>query len=301
MNDPLDIVHVQAPGGQVACHHHLQATLVEALHDRLALLGGQFAVQAGSAHAGGLQQFCQARRGGALVGKNQLSAAAARGQCLQQLILVALAVRQDPLVDDAGRQATGDVQGVPLQRFADRRHPVVVEGGGEQQGLALRRAGLGQSHDVLAKAHFQHAIRLVQDQDAHLGQQQAAAAQVVDQAPGGADQQLRVAAQQGLLEAEVGAAGEGLRAQAGLGQQLAGLLEHLAGQFAGWYQHQDQGALRLTGQVAEQELQGRQQVGQGLAAAGGGADAQVATGEGRRQHRGLYLGGAFKALFLESQ
>ena len=56
--------------------------------------------------------------------------------------------------------------------------------GREQQGLALGRALLGHLHDVVKKAHVQHAVGFVQHQGVQAFQRQVAALQVVHDAAG---------------------------------------------------------------------------------------------------------------------
>ena len=64
---------------------------------------------------------------------------------------------------------------------------VAVEGGREHHRLALGRKGLGHQLDVVDKAHVEHAVSLVEDQQLDLRQDRRARIHQVEQAAGGGD------------------------------------------------------------------------------------------------------------------
>ena len=157
-------------------------------------------------------------------------------------------------------------------------------GGREQQRLALRRALLGDHGDVVVEAHVEHAVGFVQHQRVQRLQVQAAAFQVVHDAPRRADDDVRAMLQAGQLRAHRRAAAQrqDLDVVFGAGQ-AAQFLGHLVGQFACRAQHQ-----RLHREAARVQVgQQRQAEGGGLAAAGLGLGDQVMAGQRQRQAGGL--------------
>ncbi|MOA04342.1 hypothetical protein D3C78_1238910 [compost metagenome] len=109
---------------------------------------------------------------------------------------------------------------------------------------------------------------------------EGALAQVFEDAPRGADHDVRAMLQRADLRAERHAAAQGQHLDVvGAARQQADFLGHLVGQFAGRAQHQ-----RLAAEVAL--IERRQQAegeGGGLAAAGLGLGDQVVTGEDQWQ------------------
>ena len=75
-----------------------------------------------------------------------------------------------------------------------RRH-----GGGEEQCLALARQQGDDALDIGDEAHVQHAVGFVDHQHAHIGQQQPAALEQIDQTARGGDQHVHALAQRILL------------------------------------------------------------------------------------------------------
>ncbi len=119
-------------------------------------------------------------------------------------------------------------------------------GGGEQQRLPLGRATLGDEHDVIVKAHVEHAVGLVEHQRVQRIERQAAALQVIHDAPRRADDDMRAVLQAVHLRPHGGAAAEREDLDVvGCARQTAQLLRHLVGQLARRAQHQ-----RLHGEAA---------------------------------------------------
>ena len=107
-----------------------------------------------------------------------------------------------------------------------------LERGREEERLALAR-GLGDDPvDRGAKAHVEHAVGLVEDEDLDLLQRDDAALDQVLEPAGGGDEHVG-AAGGGDLRAEADAAVDGRDAQsAGLGER-GELIDDLAGELAG--------------------------------------------------------------------
>ncbi|MNE30336.1 hypothetical protein D3C80_1238440 [compost metagenome] len=119
-------------------------------------------------------------------------------------------------------------------------------GGGEQQGLPLGRGLLDDLADRVDKAHVEHAVGFVEDQVVEAVELEGALAQVFEDAPRGADDDMRAMLQRADLRAEGHAAAQGQHLDVvGAARQQADFLGHLVGQFAGRAQHQ-----RLAAEVA---------------------------------------------------
>jgi len=113
---------------------------------------------------------------------------------------------------------------------------------------------------------------------------QAVALQVIHDAPGCADHDMRAVFQAGNLRSHGAAATQGEHFDVALAaRQAADFLRDLIGQFAGWAKHES-----LHGQAAGVEFgEQRQGKGGGLAAAGFGLRDQVVPGQRERQAGGL--------------
>jgi hypothetical protein len=148
------------------------------------------------------------------------------------------------------------------------------EGGGEEQRLALGR-GLGDDPvDRRAEAHVEHAVGLVEDEQADLSQGHGVAADQVLETAGSGDEDVG-AARGGDLRPEADAAVYGGDLQpAGLGE-CGQLGDDLACQLPG--RGQDKGA-RATALGLDQIHHGDAE-GKRLARSGGRLDEEVAAGE----------------------
>lgn len=296
---------VQAACGDVGGDEDLHRALLQALDGQLAVLLVLLAMQDEDLVLVGDQPPGQAIGGDPGIGEDDgLGVGLVAQQPLQQLFLVRHVVGGDDLLADVLVQLADLVQAQHLrlaQHLGDHLvQPGAAVGGGEQQGLALGRAGVGQGQHVVGEAHVEHAVGLVQHQHLDVLQRQVAGVALLEQAAGGADDDLRVLAQARALHLEVLAASD----QAGLDEGELGealdFLEGLLGQLAGRQEDQRarQGARLVLGQQAVQQ---RQQEGRGLAAAGLRRDPQVVPlqrlGNGRGlDRRRLAEGQAFQCL-----
>ncbi|MNY30145.1 hypothetical protein D3C86_1642340 [compost metagenome] len=143
---------------------------------------------------------------------------------------------------------------------------------------------IGDEGDVVEETHVEHAVRFVQHQRVDATQVQAAALDVIENAPRGAHNDMRAmdkavdlwphgrtAAQRQHLDVLFRA------------RQAADFLRHLVGQFARGAEHQ-----RLHVEAACVEpMQQCQAEGSGLAAAGLGLRDQVLASQRQRQAGGL--------------
>src|SRR5262249_37226563 len=152
------------------------------------------------------------------------------------------------------------------------------------------------AHDLLdlrAEADVEHAVGLIEHGIAYATQVECAAADVVEDAPRGADDQRASSAHLGELLAKAGAAIDGNGAEETAWRQLTRRFGDLAGQFAG--RRQDDG-LRAAGIAAAPGVHEWQQERSGLAGAGLCLAHDVAALHGQRDD-GSLDGGRFAVAY----
>jgi len=164
---------------------------------------------------------------------------------------------------------------LPRDRLDARRH-----GRGEEHGLALP-GSLGEHRlDVLGETHVEHLVGFVEHHDLHAAQLQAAAADVVERAPGRGDHDVDAGAQRMELAADRLAAVHRQHAHAERLAIAVHRFRHLHRELARGHQHHGGGGLALS--FVEDALQDRQRERRCLAGTGGGLPQQVLAGdEGR--------------------
>ena len=231
---------------------------------------------------------------------NGLAFALIQHQPLEHGFLVGVVIRRDNLLGDTRSIVAYRVQLQNL-RLGQHRvdHPLqaaIAFGRGEQHGLTLRRASLGQLADILGKAHIQHAVGFIQYQRLYRGQLQIAGRELFQRTPRRCNHNVRILAQARCLHLEVFATGDLLCLEKGELRQRGNILQHLPGQLAG--RHQNQAARRQRLAVIQQQpLQHGQHVGGGLAAAGLRNHVKVAPLDSSRNRLLLHLGGLLERQF----
>jgi hypothetical protein len=163
---------------------------------------------------------------------------------------------------------TACVARVRLRDLAGR----ALEGGREEQGLAVGR-GLGDDAvDGGLEAHVEHAVGLVQDEEADVLQRQVSALEQVLEAAGGGHHDLGRGRGPSLLWDPHAAVDHGDLQGAGA-HDVAQLLDDLQRELAGGRQDERGGASR----VGRDKIGHRDTEGQGLARARRGLGQDVAT------------------------
>ena len=190
----------------------------------------------------------------------------------------------------------GDAQGVALVALGERGDRL-GDGGGEQEGAAVAGSGVEQALEVLAEAHVEHLVGLVEHDGGEAIEDEGAALEVVAQAAGRADDDVDAGGEGVALAPGVHAADAGGDPRAGLGVEPGELAVDLQGELAG--RGDDQGARGAgrsePGGVAEQRRGEREAEGDGLARAGLRRDQEVALQDVGREDRGLDGGGRDEA------
>ena len=131
-----------------------------------------------------------------------------------------------------------DLQRVTQQGIAYRRYARMPQRGREHQHLAFGIATATDGQHVVAEAHVQHAICLIENQDQQLFEIDPTFLAMLEKASWRCDQYFRLFAQQRALVFVVRPASDGLRRQRRFGNQLATLGQHLPGELPRGHEHQ---------------------------------------------------------------
>ena len=203
-----------------------------------------------------------------------------------------------------GHRLIGDVAVAALrpQRFDAQRVALVAlgerddrprHGGGEQQRAANLAGGVEDFLEVLAKAHVEHLVGLVEHRYAQVRQDQGAALEVVAQATGRADHDMRAAREVAPLLRRIHAADAGGDAGTGLAIKPVELAADLHGQLARGGDDQRQRSLGgfQGARLAEQFVRHGQPESDGFARPGLGRDDQVPPGRLGLKDGGLHRSG----------
>ena len=177
---------------------------------------------------------------------------------------------------------------------------VLGDGGGEQESAALGRGRIEDFLEVLAEAHVEHLVGLVEDDDLEAPEVEVAPLQVVAQAAGRAHDDVAAGGERPLLLPRVHAADAGHHPRPGCGVKPRQLAADLQRQFAGGGDGQAErglGPVESLG-LAQHGNRGRQPEGHGLARSRLRRDQQVAILR-RLQHRRLDGGRLTVALRLK--
>ena len=185
---------------------------------------------------------------------------------------------QFDLFDRLGGVAHFDAHGVAdvsLHQVLDR----ALDGGREEQGLAIGRSGRDDLLDGGQEAHVEHAVGLIQNQDADIAEIHQVAAHEVGQSSRSCDQHLRAVTNGPQLRILAQAADGDGGANAGAGRHFDERVVDLHGEFARGAQDNgaDAGARGLLGEIAN-NLEDGQDKRERFAGAGLRGGHQVAPG-----------------------
>ena len=198
----------------------------------------------------------------------------------------------DPLrdgLDDRGRRRDGHQHGV-VQDFGGQLGDVRGHRGREEERLPPCGQQRQDAADVVDEAHVQHAVGLVEDEEADLVQRDMALPDEVQQAARGGDKQVHAPLQHIDLRTLVDASEDHAVADGEVAGVVAAAFVDLDGQLA--RRRDDQGAdfaAAFGGGLCGQELEDGQRESCGLARPGLCAALQVAAFECGRD--GLLLNG----------
>ncbi len=276
----LHVRDVEAAGRHVRGDEHLDRAGTEGREGARALGLHQLAGEGQGAEAVRVQRLGHVPGGGAGVDEDQHALVAGQEEQVDQgPVAVLLAHEAGDVLDVAVGVAEAralDVQGlalVALRQLADGGR----EGGGDQVCAALGGRLLEDPLELLAEAHVEHLVGLVEDDRPEGSAVEGAALDVVEQAAGGADHDPRSAPQLPPLAGHAGAAGADRHVHAPDSRvEPAELALDLAGQLAGGG---DDEHARTGGPLSrrrDQLLRHGEAQGDGLARPGLGRDQEVA-------------------------
>ena len=297
VEDGLDVVHVDAARGHVGGDEEFEAGLAELVHHAVALGLVHVAVQTFGGVALRVQVFDEFVHHALGVAEDDAELEVVNvdeaGEDFDFPAAVHLEVDLLDGGDGHGRLLHADVLrglGVALDEVADGpRH-----GGAEEDGLARGGRGLEDVLDVVAEAHVQHDVGLVEDEHLELVEAQGAALHVVHDAAGGADDNLRALAEADELAVVGLAAVDGQGVDAALKEgEFVDLFADLDGELAGGAEDED-----LDGaELGVGFLNGRDGEGGGLAGTGLGLADDVLAGHQNGDGGGLDGRGLLEAKF----
>ena len=287
IHDRFEPLHVQAARGHIGRHQHRTAAVGEADQHLVALALVELAVQRKRLVALRAQHL---RKVGALRSRVAEGQGGRRAVVLEQqrdgVQPLVLAHLVEMLADRLRRVLRRQRDALRLAHEARREAGHLVrQRGREEQRLTLARTLREHIGNGLRKPHVEHAVGLVEHEDAQRCQAQARARQVVEHASGRADDHVRAVRQARRLVAQRHATAQGEHLHVVFGsRQASHLLRHLVGKFAGRAQHE---RLDLEAPAVDAPEQGQREGGR-LAAAGLGLRDDIGTGQRVRQRRRLH-------------
>ena len=166
-------------------------------------------------------------------------------------------------VGGAGRRRYLDDLGVRDELVAEGLD-IVGQGGREEQCLAKRRQQADNALDIRDKAHIEHPVGLVDDENLHICQQHLAALEMVEQPARRGDQHIDPLVESRVLVGKADPADQKRHRQLVIGAEFLEGVGHLRGKLAGRGQDQRPGKARL-GASRSEDFDHRKGEGGGLA------------------------------------
>jgi hypothetical protein len=289
VHDQVDVVDVDAPGGDVGGDEHPRPAGGEGVQRPLPRVLREVAVQRTGGHPGAAELAGQPV--GAVLGADEDQGPARPGRDLRRdLDLVLVPDGEGQVVhgrDRRGRAGDRDRHRVAQVRPGQPVDPA-VQGGREQQPLAAGRGEVEDPGHVGQESEVGHVVGLVDGGDRHAAERALPLPDEVEQPARGGDQQVDAAAQRGDLPGDRRAAEDGEDPDADRLAERGQRLLHLAGQLAGRHQDETPGpAGGAAGGTGHQAGQHGQAEGERLAGAGLGPAEHVPAGQRVRHRPGL--------------
>ena len=295
MDHEAEVLQVKSAGGNVGGDADAGAAVAQGLQRVGAFLLAEFAGEGDDREAAIAHPAHQLVHGGARRAKDQRAFGVRVANDVDDGVLFVAGGDEQGLVFDVDVLALlglgGNARRILLIAGGEGGN-AFRHGGREHQCTALFRRTLEDQLELLAEAHVEHLVGLVQHHDAHAASDEGAALDMVCQATGRADDDVRAAFEGTAFVAHVHAANAGRKAGAGNAVKPAEFARDLHGQFA--RRRNDQGKRRGGG--GERVFAGQERVchgeaeGDGLAGAGLRGDEEVLVGQVRHEDGGLYLG-----------
>ena len=235
VDDVGDLRNINAPGGDVGGHQNLELPVAESVEGGLTLSLGEVSLDRCRTIAGPGQLFADAFGPVFGPGEHEHRVGIGMAQQLQeQLRFQVRGDRVEGMTDRLSRRGNADLDGgrVP-QYFICQMPDLVGHGGGKEQGLTVLGDLPDDPPDVREKAHIEHTVRLVQDQDLQFGEVDRSLPEVVQKPAGAGYDDLDSALQFLFLGIDAHASIDGSAPQAGFSPQHLDGLVNLLSQFPG--------------------------------------------------------------------
>ena len=149
--------------------------------------------------------------------------------------------------------------------------------GREERRLAFGRRGLEDGVEILGKAHVEHLVGFVENEDVELVELQRSPADVIERAAGRRDHDIGAPLETADLREHRGPAVERQDRQAPAAGVLVHRLGDLHGKLTRRHEHEAIGAAAILGPERREPMQHRQREGRGLAGPRGRLREQVAA------------------------
>ena len=235
VDDQRELVDVDAPRGDVGGDQYAADAALEVVHGLHAGVLRLVAVDGARLDAGAVEYLGQFV--GAVLGAcedEHLPGVGAFQQVDQQLALFGLLGEVDPLrdgLDHRSGRGDGHQHGV-VQDFGRQLGDVRGHRGREEERLPLCGQQRQDAADVVDEAHVQHAVGLVEHEEADFVQRDVTLPDEVQQPARGGDQQVHAALQRIDLRALVDASEDHAVADGEVARIVAAAFVDLDGQFA---------------------------------------------------------------------
>lgn len=177
-------------------------------------------------------------------------------------------------------------------------HDPPRQGGGEHEGLAFVGVGeaMEQPSEVLGETHVEKPVTLVDDDHFGVAQRIGSLAVVIDEASGGADEQVDTLGETVFLFPVVDAAEDHVDPAGRVGREFLGVRGDLDRELAGRSDDESAGILDLRCPLPPQDPgEEREKIGCGLARSGLGLSDDVPSLEGERKNLRLNSGQPLEA------
>ncbi len=302
VHDEVEGLDVEAAGGHVGGDEDADPVLLETLDDLEALGLGQVSHDELAVHAVDLEPPRDLLDHELLVAEDEGALGILAGEDAEEeaeLLVVA------DVVELLGHEVDRDVLGLdrdllrPVHVLPGEILDAQAQGRGEEEGLAVagRREIADELAQVVDEAHVEHAVGLVDDEEAHLAEEHLALLHEVDDAARRADDHLHVVAEHVDLGAVGDAAVEGARADREVLAEALGLALDLHRELAG--RREDEDLAGAEGVVRHDALEDRDEEGGGLAGAGLRLGVDVLAREGVAEDHLLHRGAGHVAHLVE--
>ena len=286
VDDMGDAVDVDAAGGDVGGDEDAVVTLLEACQSAVSLTLGAIAVDAGGFDTDASETLGELFDAMAGPGEDKEGTGFAAEHVMEEVhfpVVLDLVEMEVDVFGGLRGGSEGDADGVG-EMLGDELGGAGLDGGGEEERLALFRDLAEDLVESGEEAHVEHAVAFVEDDVGDLAQVGQAAIEEVTEAAGGGDDDLDTAAKRVELGTFSHTADDGGGAEAGAEGDFFKFFRDLDGEFAGGAQDESARTDGFTGggRLLQHRFDERQAEGKGFACAGlrGGYD--IVAGESGR-------------------